>query len=97
MLFRSYTVASATAGMKYSDIALTINGVTQTFDPTSCGATLSANADWGACAGATDRAASAVITAGDSILIRTDTTPTGATLRLLDSNANSVLLTLTIG
>ena len=94
---KNYTVASATAGMKYSDIKLTLNGAEQTFDATSCGSSLGANAAWGGCAGTTDRAASDVIQAGDVIRLRTDATPSGSTLRILDSQANSVILTLVIG
>jgi archaeal type IV pilus assembly protein PilA len=94
---KSYTVASATSGMKYQDIKLTLDGAEQTFDATACGANLGANANWGACAGSTERAADAVIQAGDVIRLRTDATSSGQTLRILDTQANSVILTLVIG
>ena len=92
---KSYTVASATSGMKYSDFTVTINGVTQTFASSACAP--AGNAVWAACGGTTARAASDVVQAGDTIILRTDLTPSGATLRMLDTNANSIMLSLVIG
>lgn len=94
---KSYTIASATSGMRYSDLTVTIDGVTQTFDATPCSAGLLANANWGGCAGTTARAATDTVSAGDSLLLRTDATPAGTTLRILDATANSVMVTLNIG
>ena len=92
---KTYTVASATSGMRYQDITVTMNGVTQAFEDD--GRSIDANAAWGAYAGATDRVATDVIAAGDTLAVRTDTTPAGVTLRILDAQANSVILTLTVG
>ena len=99
---KEYTVASATAGMRYQDVTVTLNGVTATFDGTACSTSIDNPSSatvgtWGACAGTTTRAATDVIAAGDSLRIRYDSTLAGVTLRVLDSQANSVILTLTIG
>jgi flagellin-like protein len=98
---KKYTVASATSGMRYQDITLTIEGVTAAFDTTSCSALdnpASATAgSWGGCAGATDRIATSTVAAGDQINIRFDSTEAGKTLRILDASANSVIVTLVMG
>lgn len=98
---KKYTVSAATAGMRYSDFTLTIDGVQATFDTTSCSAldnpASATVGSWGGCAGTTERIGTSVVTAGDQINIRYDSTLAGKTLRLLDSQANSVILTLTLG
>ena len=98
---KSYTVASATSGMKYSDFTVTLNGGSMAFDPSASNARCAASpvtvtaSDFTVCSGGTLRAQSAVVQAGDVIWLKTINS--GDTLRLLDSNADSVMLTLKIG
>jgi flagellin-like protein len=95
---KTYSVASAATGMKWSDITVTVDGVTRTLDlaaaPASCPSTTSANTKFLAC-GPTLELTTDLVNAGDSIYLPGVTA--GQTLRLLDSQANSVMLTLTIG
>lgn len=108
---KTYTVAAASSGMKYSDISITINGAAynQSIASTnggvpgtgSCAAATAAamgGADtsvWQACSGATVAATTAVISAGAQIQIAN--VNSGDTLRVLDATANSVILTIVIG
>ena len=93
---KSYIVASATNGMKYSDIALVLGGVNLgTINGAAC--VTSAVQTWSACAGSTARAGTGLVTAGDTIkLENTATSPSGLTLQILDPASNSVMLTLTV-
>ena len=94
--WKNYTVASATPGMKYSDVKFTLNGADLTFAaPASCGE--AADGTWKACANGAARAATDVISAGDVVTLRSASALSGQTLRVLDSQANSVVLTLVIG
>ena len=95
--WKNYTVASGTSGMKFSDLSLTVNGVARTQDLTftSCN-TLASNSVYGACQGGSAvQSAATVVTAGTQISLKG--LSSGDTLRILDSQANSVMLTLTIG
>lgn len=94
---KKFTASAGTPGMKYSDIKVSLDGVELTFDATACGTDIGTNGHWGACAGTTPRAATDLISAGDQFRIRTDTTPSGQTLRVLDAEANSVIYTITVG
>ncbi len=98
-VFKNYTVASATSGMKWSDVTLSLNGAplsydhtatntTDTFCVATSGTTCALNAAWAP--------TTTIITAGQMITIK-DAALSGQTLRILDANANSVMLTLTIG
>jgi flagellin-like protein len=106
--WKNYTIASATSGLKYSDFSMTLNGAALTAssalnscaDPVLAGAT----SQFTACRGTTvltlTGASASVVQAGDIITVYSGTggsTMSGATLRLLDSQANSVMATLTIG
>lgn len=100
--YKDYTVAAATSGMKFSDISFTIDGTARnqsaegTPTATTCPTVLAApTTQWVACSGTTTKALTAVVTAGDTI--RFGSLSSGQTLRILDSQANSVILTLTIG
>lgn len=105
-----YTVSAATSGMKYSDVTFTIDGGaynqslaspsggapgTGTCASTSSAASLGDTTAWQACSGATVAATTNVIQAGDTLVFQQ--VASGQTLRILDSQANSVVLTLTIG
>jgi flagellin-like protein len=97
---KTYTVASATSGMKWSDITLTINGATQSqyvVGSTACAAIPAAQPanTYAACSGGNFvSATSSVVSAGDTITVEGTA---GATLRILDAQANAVILTLTMG
>ena len=95
--WKNYTIASATSGMKYSDLTFTVNGATKTQDTTFTTCTvLAAASNFGACQGGSPVTNSAtVVGAGDQISLKGLTS--GDTLRILDAQANSVMLTLTIG
>ena len=96
---KSYTITAGTAGMRYSDLTLTVNGVALTFGTDAdCTADDDDGGTWFACAGATTRASTAAIAAGDELtIVVLESTLSGATLRLLDTQANSVIYTLAIG
>lgn len=90
-----YTVASGTTGLKWSDLNFTLDGG---WRPQAQGATCSsdiANATYYACRGSTQLTADDVVQAGD--LVRLGGASSGQTLRVLDSQANSVILTLAVG
>ncbi|MEA3200743.1 MAG: Archaeal Type pilin, N-terminal [Thermoplasmata archaeon] len=98
---KTYAIASSTSGMKWSDVTLTVNGVTQTMDTsnsTACGTSVPLGLPtntFAACSGGSYvSSAASVISAGDTITIEG---ASGATLRILDTQANAVMLTLTMG
>ncbi len=96
---KTYTIASAGSGIKWSDLRITVNGVQQTQyltagacanPPGSAGP-----AAFAACTGGSYvTSASTVIGAGDLLHVEANS---GDTLRILDSQANAVILTLTVG
>lgn len=93
--WKNYTVAAATSGMKYSDITLTLDGVTLPCASPAVDLTDSWLYSQGGTPGCT---LATVIGAGDRIQIFDDGGGmSGKTLRVLDAQANSVILTLTIG
>ena len=96
---KTYAIASATSGMKWSDLKVTVNGVQQTQYLTagSCAnppGSAGPNA-FAACSGGSYvTSASSIIAAGDLLHVEANS---GDTLRILDSQANAVVLTLTVG
>ena len=106
---KTYTVSSADPSLTYGDLKLILGGTEYTFDSTGCAlapaaddATTPANeaAQWGGCAGTTDRAATASVLAGDTIRIACFQTDTDCLsnkdLLFLDKQANSVMVTLKV-
>ena len=103
---KNYTIASATPGMKYSDVKITLDGAT-----VACEDDLANNAhqwrvnrggdfvgDWLECSNTQGIGPDAVVTAGDTVqLYYNGGALSGRTLRVLDSQANSVVLTLVVG
>ena len=96
---KTYTVASATSGMKWSDITISLDG-----SSLNCVSQRTGTADeWrissgGTYATCTSTGPSQVISAGDQFEIYDDGgSLSGKTLRILDSQANSVILTLVVG
>lgn len=85
---RAYTVASATSGMKWQDLTFTVDGTALTF-------VTAAPADGEIQAGG--EAATAVVNAGDQITIDLAASGSGSTLRVLDTQANSVIYTINLG
>src|SRR5581483_7535989 len=86
---KTYTVASSTSGMKWSDITVTVNGVTQSLDvgnATTCASAVPlgvAGASYAACTGGNYVTSTAsVIHAGDTITVSANS---GNTLRILDA------------
>jgi flagellin-like protein len=95
--FKTYAIASGTSGMKYSDITVTLNGATFALDATAVCANpqlIPTASQYLACTGTTRHVAADVISAGDVISLRA---ASGDTLRILDAQANAVILTLTVG
>ena len=100
---KSYTVSAATSGMKWSDIRETLNGAALTYDDTLTGAskycvgltsaTCVVAATWNA---GGSSGSGAIIVAGQTVKLG-DTALGGETLRILGSQAHSVVLTLTVG
>jgi len=106
--WKNYTIASATSGLKYSDFSMTLNGaaLTATAASTNCADPVLSGASgvFTACRGTTaltlTGASASVVQAGDLITVYSGSggaSMSGASLRLLDSQANSVMATLTIG
>jgi flagellin-like protein len=99
--WKNYTVASATSGMKWTDVSITLNGATLSCSTTPGTATqfgVSQNNAAYACSSTSGPAA--VIGAGDRLVLFGATaggTLSGQTLRVLDANANSVILTISVG
>jgi flagellin-like protein len=96
-MWKNYTIASATNGMKYSDTTITVNGATYTYDTAaSCSVPTLAASKYAVCHGGSALPTSAnVVTAGDTLML--SGISSGQTLRVLDSQANSVIASLTIG
>lgn len=92
--WKNYTVASATSGMKWNDITFTLDGATL-----SCATTATADRHAVSIAGAAVSCpTTTVISAGDRVeIFDLGGGLSGKTLRVLDSQANSVILTLTVG
>ena len=96
---KSFAVASATSGMKWSDVTFTINGVSRALDTnaTGCDTTppVAAAGTYLACAGTTEQTGTLTIDAGDMVYL--GGLNSGDTLRILDAQANSVIYTLAVG
>jgi flagellin-like protein len=98
---KTYSVASATPGMRWLDITLTVDGTTVSqFTHVAGGASCSSssditNASWFPCSGATSEVGQGTVDAGDTV--RIGGVSSGQTLRVLDSAANSVIVSLVIG
>ena len=96
--WKNYTVASATPGMKYGDVKFTLDGADMTFDDDAACNDLGGTAStWESCANSAGRRATDVIAAGDIVSLHAASSLSGKTLRVLDSQANSVILTLVVG
>lgn len=98
---KNYTVTSATSGMKWSDVTITLDGATLNCDDAWDGtADKFRIASGGLYLSCDDSATgpSSVVSAGQGIEIYDyGGGLSGKTLRVLDSQANSVMYTLTIG
>ena len=89
---RAYTVSSASPGLRYQDLALTVDGTAypliRSADP--------ADGQWAAAAGSTTRASTDVVLAGDTWRIDGAASLVGKTLRVVDAGSNSLILSLTL-
>jgi flagellin-like protein len=110
--YKLYVVSAASPGLKYSDLTFTLNGATATRSSGDCDSAEltdlvtdgAAAPSYIACAAAftgtntAARGASDLVQAGDHIYIMIEGTASmsGQTLRVLDSSANSIVLTLTV-
>jgi flagellin-like protein len=100
---KTYTVASATAGMKWSDVSFTLNGASLSYHDFTTNATAIGAQQWclidstGAACVTGSATPTSVVTAGQTIVIHDETSLSGQTFRVLDSQANSVITSLTIG
>ena len=94
---KTYTISSATPGMKWSDLKFTLEGTDLTYDGTD---PANANNEFYVKDGSSTVAGSSLPTttvdAGDSVVLY-HSALSGKTLRILDSQANSVILTLVVG
>ena len=93
---KSYLIASASPGLKYSDLSLQLDGVAITFDANGCDSVLGASNEWGACAGATDRTGAAVVSAGETLKVGSTASLSGKTLRIVDPNSNSLIYSVVL-
>lgn len=89
---KAYTVTSASSGLTYGGLAVSLDGSRLAFDDDACAP--DAAEEWTACAGTANRAADGLVVAGDVLRFRTATSP--ARLSVVDTGANSVLLTLAV-
>lgn len=94
---KTYTIASASQGLKWSDLLLTLDGTTLTYDGTD---PANANHEFyvkdGATAVAGTTVPSTTVDAGDSLVIY-HASLSGKTMRIIDVTSNSVILTLVVG
>ncbi len=101
--WKNYTIASSTSGMKFSDINLTLNGdyvpCSQTFPQGSGDAYRVWQGGATVACGTGSTGPTLVTSAGSYFEFFHDATSglSGQTLRILDSQANSVILTLVVG
>lgn len=95
---KSYTVSSASSGLTYGGLTLTLDGVTLAQDAGGCATVLGATSEYGACAGSTAKTSASPVAAGDQIKVAFNGAAglQGKTLRVIDANANSILATLTL-
>ena len=94
---KSYVIAAAVSGMKWSDVALTLNGAPMTYDSAlGSAATYCVATAGSACVATGSWTPSTLVMAGQTIQVH-DTALTGKTLRVLDSAANAVMMTLVVG
>ena len=96
---KTYVVAAGTPGMKWGDLDFTLDGNTLTY--ANLTGTAQADNRWCVWNPATSTCVNAeptteTIDAGDTFYVQHDTL-SGKTLRVLDSQANSVILTLVVG
>ena len=95
---KSYAVAAASSGIRYAELAITVNGVAfPLHSEGACGSAKLADSEWTVCSNGKSSAAGEPVLAGDVITFRFASQPAGSTLRIIDANANSVILTLTLG
>ena len=90
---KTYSVASATSGMKWTDVTFTLDGTTMAYDTALSTGEFCVASTGTACDAALP---TGVISAGQIITIY-NTALSGKTFRVLDSQANSVILTLVVG
>jgi len=92
---KQYTVASATPGLKWNDLSYTLDGTSLTYDNA-----LGTDNDFCVADGGTTCVVSPVpsttVDAGDTIKLQ-HASLSGKTFRILDSQANSVIYTITVG
>ena len=102
---KNYTISAATSGMKYSDIKLTLDGAAIACEDDTAAADSwrvmkggSFVGSWVECTDAAGLGPDVTIGAGDRIQIYdAGGSLSGKTLRVIDADGNSVILTLTIG
>ena len=93
---KTYTVSAATPGLKWSDLDFTLDGLALAYeadDAVDAAQEFTVVGETGDADGTTP---STTVDAGDRLRIR-QASISGQTLRVLDSNANSVILTLVVG
>lgn len=92
-----YSVSSAAAGMKWSDVRFTLNGRTLAYDSTLTGTAKYCVATTGSsCVATASWNPASAVQAGQTITLA-DTSLNGETLRVVDAEANAVILTLVVG
>lgn len=87
---RSYVVTGASPGMTYGDLVMTVDGAELAFD----GASSASDGEWNALRGGAVLGGSEAIRAGDTIRMDSAVETSGKALRVIHSEANSVILVL---
>lgn len=92
---KGYAIASASPSMRWSDLSLTVDGRAWTLDPAgACPRAPSGEGRYLVC-GPQRETADATVDAGDTLAV--GGISSGQTIRLIDVQANAVILTLTVG
>ena len=108
--YKVYIVSAASPGLKYGDMAFTLNGASLTESPGNCDTTLTDMATattetggyWQTCgaafsASAAPKTTTDLVSAGDHLYILVNgASASGQTFRVLDSAANSIITTLVV-
>lgn len=93
---KPYSIVAASSGLRWSDLRITLDGSTLVQDATSAGCpdVLAAGKRVIACEGTTTEGANDLVNAGD--LVKVTGAVNGNVLRVIDTRANVILLTLVV-
>lgn len=85
---KNYTITSASSGLRYETLRLSVEGTAYTQDAVSA----ASDGEWTVYRGTTILSGTDIVTAGDRIEVDGASDMSGMMLRIVDANANSLLL-----